>query len=71
MKLFILKTNINNSNDFESIAPNFMEQEGILDWSVDLEDRDKVLRIEAADELEENDIINMVTQQGFLCEDLV
>lgn len=53
-----------------SIESLFNSIPTILGWSVDLEDIDNVLRIEASKGLEENDIINYLRISGFQCEAL-
>ena len=40
----------------------------IADWSVNTEDIDKVLRIEAAGDLNETDISELINPLGFCCE---
>ena len=42
----------------------------IFKWSIDLEDIDNVLRVEASSELEIEHINNLIQQKGFYCEDL-
>ena len=42
----------------------------IFKWSVDTEDIDNVLRVEALGEIEESDIIRLVMDCGFYCEEL-
>lgn len=70
MVLYILKTNINTRKRVNSLSRVFGNDSNILDWNVDLEDVDKVLRIEALSHLKENEIINKVRAHGFYCEAL-
>ena len=42
----------------------------VVDWNVDLQDIDKVLRIEAKETIKESEIINLIRTQGFYCETL-
>lgn len=70
MKLIILKTDIQNSSKLEILKRLFRTKKEILDWSIDMEDRDNVLRIQARSNLEEGDIIRMTRAYNLLCEKL-
>jgi hypothetical protein len=70
MKLIILKTDIQNSSKLEILKRLFRTKKEILDWSIDMEDRDNVLRIQARNNLEEGDIIRMTRAYNLLCEEL-
>lgn len=70
MQLFILKTNIKNKRKASSIAPILENMNTVLDWNIDLQDIDKVLRIEAKETVKESEIINLIRTQGFYCETL-
>lgn len=71
MKLFIYGTDIDTEYKVKSIHKLFHEDKNIIDISIDIEDVDNVLRIEATDYVEENDIINKVEKKGFYCVELV
>ena len=71
MKLFILKTNIQTEAKVESIRSVFNSHPVIMNWSVDTEDIDNVLRIEGTDELREEDIIDSLKKYGFYGEELL
>ena len=70
MKLLILRTDIKTRKKVRKIKSVFNKHPVIIDWSIDLEDIDNVLRIKAYDELTEEDIISLVQKEGFYCEDL-
>lgn len=70
MQLFILKTNIKNKQKIATLTPVFKNTPAVLNWNVDLQDIDKVLRIEAKETVKESDIINLIRTQGFYCETL-
>lgn len=70
MKLLIFKTNIANDFKVRKVNSLFAYTPEILDWSVDMEDRDKVLRVEASDTSNEHDIIELVENCGLSCEAL-
>jgi cell fate (sporulation/competence/biofilm development) regulator YmcA (YheA/YmcA/DUF963 family) len=71
MKLIILKTDIKTKKKAKKIKPLLNEHPIITNWSIDLEDIDNVLRIEAEDLLNENDVKRIINENGFYCEDLV
>ena len=70
MKLFIFSTNINTQQKVKSVHQLFNKDQNIIDFSVDIEDIDNVLRIEATDIINESDIINRVKNKGFNCVEL-
>lgn len=45
----VFRTNLQNPDDVEKISATLNAINGLLDWSVDLEDWEKVLRIEGVD----------------------
>lgn len=70
MRLVILRTNIKTKKKVKQIQPILNNHPSILNWSVDLEDIDNVLRIEAISSLYEKDVIGLVKENGFFCESL-
>jgi len=70
MRLLILRTNIKTKKKVKKVKPLLNNHPLILNWSVDLEDIDNVLRIEAISNLNELDVKNLVQQKGFYCENL-
>ncbi len=68
MELLIFQTNIETTKKVEQLTPLFDKHSEILEWSVDLEDIDRVLRIEAEESLLESDVIELVQLQGFTIE---
>jgi hypothetical protein len=71
MKLLIFQTDIDSRHSVDTLKTIFNNHSHILSWSVDTEDIDNVLRIEAHDNLHEDDIINLMTHQGYYCGDLM
>ncbi len=65
MHLIILQTNIGDGETAARLEPAFALHPGIYQWSVDTEDIDKVLRVEANDSLTEAEMIRLVHAQGF------
>ncbi|TDQ28636.1 hypothetical protein [Tenacibaculum caenipelagi] len=70
MKLFIYGTDIDTKKKEQSIRQLFNQDSNIINLSIDIEDVDNVLRIEATDITDEADIINKVKQKGFNCMEL-
>lgn len=70
MKLFIFKTNIETKRMTRLLKPYFNSVTSIVDWHIDVQDVDKVLRIEAKESLTEQDIIHLIQTKGFYCEPL-
>ncbi len=69
MEVLILKTNIRYKKNVKAVASLLDEQHRIYKWNIDLKDIDKVLRIES-DELELNEVVQLINNAGFHCEEL-
>jgi len=67
MKLIILKTYIDSEIQVNRIRKIMIEEPKIKDWTIDLEDRDKVLRIEVKG-ISEMDMINKIRLNGIDCD---
>ncbi|WP_436514678.1 hypothetical protein [Ekhidna sp. To15] len=70
MKLFILKTNIKSQLEVNKLKPVFQKYNQIARWTVDLDDIDRVLKVETKVDSEQSDLINLVRKQGIYCEEL-
>ena len=70
MNLIILKTNLRTRQHVGQVQHVLNAHPGIGQWTVDTEDRDKVLRLEAAKPLTEIDIIQLLACSGVCCEEL-
>jgi hypothetical protein len=68
MKVLIFKTDIRTRKKVDTIKPMFDNHATIANWYIDLEDRDRVLKIEANGDLHERDIIDLVSAKGYTCE---
>ena len=66
-KVLILKTNIQTPEQVEEIGSVLRHYPFVIAWSVDIEDVDCVLRIEAFQPLSEAKVIQLVENQGFYC----
>jgi len=71
MELLLFRTDIKSKKKVKHLQPLLNEQAGVLDWSIDLEDIDNVLRIEATAQDIAEDIIGLVEKQGFYIKSLV
>lgn len=69
MEVLVFKTNISYDDDLELISPLLNEHPMVLQWNVDREDIDKVLRIEAK-EICPDEMINVINKAGYFCEEL-
>jgi len=70
MKILIFRTDIKTKKKFKAVKPIFNRHPSISSWSIDIEDIDNVLRIEASENLDERDVITLTNTQGFYCEAL-
>ncbi len=70
MLILVFKTSLNNSEEVRMISSMLNGHSEVLNWSVDLDDREKVLRIEVRDRSLEHEIVESIRNMGFECEDL-
>lgn len=70
MELLIFKTDISTSQRLLAVTPILENHPSISDWSIDLEDIDKVLRVSTFQNLEEDEVIQLLIDQGINCETL-
>ncbi|OFZ41494.1 MAG: hypothetical protein A3D92_15305 [Bacteroidetes bacterium RIFCSPHIGHO2_02_FULL_44_7] len=68
--VLVLKTNITSKRKVQALKPVFNSHAAIQRWTIDTQDRDNVLRIEAHPNLKEEDIVTLVRKYGFDCEEL-
>ncbi len=68
-KILVFKTNLESETDCQILHVLFETDAQIVSWNVDLEDTDRVLRIESASHSSAC-IIQKVTQAGYICEEL-
>jgi len=70
MELLIFRTDIKTKKKVKIIKPFFNKASKIIDWSIDTEDIDNILRIEGVDGIKESDIIHLTKACGFYCKAL-
>ncbi|MEO9806036.1 MAG: hypothetical protein ABJF04_22445 [Reichenbachiella sp.] len=68
MEILVFKTDIKSKRRIERVEWIFNQHPYIADWSVDLQDVDKVLRVEARSKLKEDDVIDIIRTFGYTCE---
>ncbi len=69
MRILIFKTNIKFKKDLKKIETHLNNFSSISKWNIDRADIDNVLRIETIN-LNEEDIIRIIIDEGFKCEAL-
>ena len=69
MEVLVLKTNIRYKKHVKEVAPLLDGQNSISRWNIDLNDVDKVLRIES-DNMELTEVVQLIHEAGFHCEEL-
>ena len=69
MNILIFKTNIRHKKDVGVIAPFLSADESIVQWNVDMDDTDKVLRIVSTSN-DPVEIIKTINGAGYHCEEL-
>ena len=69
MEILVFKTNIRYKKNVSSIMPHLQSITGIMEWNVDLEDRDKILRVKTLDVMPSS-IESVVQAAGYYCEEL-
>lgn len=70
MDLLILKSDVTSQKGVRKLSRVLDPHPGITRWTVDLDDCDKVLRIELARKLTERDVQRLILPLGYHCEDL-
>ncbi len=66
MAIVILATNLHSPGRIEKISTSFNNHQKIIRWTVDIEDRENVMRIEALDGFSELDAIDLIQTNGFI-----
>ena len=69
-EILIFRTNVNTPKAIRKLAPLLNRHLFISKWNFDLDDCDRILRVEASAHISEG-IINILRSQGFDCEELI
>ncbi|NMH87760.1 hypothetical protein HHX25_09610 [Flavivirga sp. Y03] len=67
--VLVFKTNVFNKNSVESLKPFLDELLVNLKWNFDLEDCDKILRVESERSISRK-IVRLLKEKGFSCIEL-
>jgi hypothetical protein len=70
MEVLVFKTNLRFKTQINAVTPHINNLQGISRWNVDLDDTDKILRIESED-LCPRDVEATLQQAGYFCEELL
>ncbi|GAB5525809.1 MAG: hypothetical protein Roseis2KO_36810 [Roseivirga sp.] len=68
MKILVYKTSLKTKKKVRHIRPLFDGHPLVTDWSVDTEDCDNVLRVEALTDLKYSDVTYLLNAFGYYCE---
>ncbi len=66
-RVLVFKTDIENHEKVKLLKPVFDELHSVIEWSVDTQDVDKVLRIETKGSMTERKIIDLMSTIGVAC----
>ena len=69
MEVLVFKTNLRFKKQINAVTPHINTLQGIARWNVDLDDTDKILRIESVD-LSPRSVEATLQQAGYFCEEL-
>ncbi len=69
MEILVFKTDARNRKRVNALTPHLENMKGIIKWNVDLQDIDKVLRIECTS-ISPGVIEKSLQQAGYYCEEL-
>ena len=69
MEVLVFKTNLESFKHIRKLYPLLKAIKGILNWNVDFEDTDKILRLETAD-ISPRTVESALQNAGFYCREL-
>lgn len=69
MEILVFKTNLSNEAHISSVMPALDHHPQILQWNVDLHDRDNVLRV-VSENISTGEIEQLLVNAGFFCQEL-
>lgn len=67
MSLYIFCTDIDSKSQVNELRFLLDEHPDIIDWSIDLEDIDSVLKVRGTDQLTEQTVSDLISTYGFNC----
>jgi hypothetical protein len=69
LHILVFKTNIRFKKDLKTIEQHLNPNLSVIKWNVDMDDDEKILRIESTHN-NPDDIIYIIKKAGFECEEL-
>jgi hypothetical protein len=69
MEILVFRTGVESTEHVENIAPHLNSITGIYKWSFDLDDHEKILRVEAAG-ISPRSIEKTLAGMSYYCEEL-
>ena len=70
MELFIFKTDIRTKRQIKQLKPVLESNSHISRWTIDMDDIDRVLKVETDVNSCQEELITLVKSQGIYCEEL-
>ena len=70
MEVLVFKTNLRYKKQVNELTPHMNNLQGVLRWNVDLDDSDKILRVEANELCCPRKVEDTLVQAGYFCEEL-
>lgn len=70
MQILVFRTSITTKKAVAATSSFFNGHPDVIDWCVDLEDWENILRIEAKDDIKINNLIQHIRSLGYNCEEL-
>ena len=71
MGVLVFKTNLRYKKQVSALSAQMSNVPGIVRWNVDLDDIDKILRIEAWEACCARKVEDAMVQAGYFCEELL
>lgn len=65
--IYVFKTSVLAEDDIQLLKP-YLDKLPRTQWNFDLDDCDKILRVESVQEILEEVIIKILHERGFICE---
>lgn len=69
MEILVFRTGVKSKDHINNIAPHLNSLSGIYKWSFDLDDHEKILRVEAT-EISPRSIEKTLLGMNYYCEEL-
>ena len=70
MEVLILTTNVRSKEQVNEMTPLFNLHPSISRWHVDINDCDRILKVETHHQLQEDELKGLLKQYGIRCESL-